>query len=158
MRATTHGQTAGGQTSREYRSWRDMIQRCTNPKNKRWQSYGGRGISVCSRWLESFEAFYADMGPRPEGKTLDRRNVNGNYEPDNCRWATDAEQAQNKRPHPVRQHDDEIRALYASGALNQYGLADRFNVSQSFISELINEGRKKPSVSVRLKESQERIA
>lgn len=77
----------------EYNSWAAMIQRCTNEKEKRFADYGGRGIKVCARWLESFENFYADMGERPEGMTLDRKENDGNYEPSNCRWATKLEQS-----------------------------------------------------------------
>lgn len=78
-----------------YRSWGAMHTRCRNENAKSWGDYGGRGISVCERWT-SFENFLADMGERPEGMTLDRfPNVNGNYEPGNCRWATKVQQARN---------------------------------------------------------------
>jgi hypothetical protein len=76
-----------------------MISRCTNPKVDRFDSYGGRGITVCDRWRTSFTNFYDDLGPRPSPQhSLDRIDVNGNYEPGNVRWATPLEQAQNKRP------------------------------------------------------------
>lgn len=81
-----------------YRVWQLMIQRCHNPNNDHYHRYGGRGISVCESWRVSFLAFLADMGDRPDGKTLDRfPNNSGNYEKTNCRWATLAEQARNTR-------------------------------------------------------------
>lgn len=81
--------------SREYKTWIQMIQRCTNPKNIGWVRYGGRGITVCARWRK-FENFYADMGDKPPSYTIDRVNNDGNYEPGNCRWATIHEQNSNK--------------------------------------------------------------
>jgi hypothetical protein len=83
--------------SSEYRSWLSMKTRCTNPNLKQWKDYGGRGITVCPEWLNSFQNFYNDMGKRPDGKTLDRINNNKGYEPSNCRWATSKEQTQNRR-------------------------------------------------------------
>ena len=73
-----------------------MVQRCTNQNNKRWSSYGGRGICVCDRWLK-FDNFYADMGDRPLGRSLDRIDNNLGYFKENCRWATTLEQSRNKR-------------------------------------------------------------
>lgn len=91
-RQTTHGDTR----SAEYRVWAAMWQRCTNPKQRSYARYGARGIKVCRRWEESYEAFLEDMGRKPSpAHSLDRINYDGNYEPNNCRWATDTEQARN---------------------------------------------------------------
>lgn len=94
----THGHASHGRLSPTYTSWSKMTERCTNPKQIGYVNYGGRGITVCSRWLQSFENFLADMGERPKGTTIDRYpNNDGNYEPGNCRWATKAEQTKSRR-------------------------------------------------------------
>lgn len=89
-----HGHAAPSHVSPTYRTWQGMKNRCSNPKDPYWHIYGGKGITVCQRWA-TFENFLADMGERPAGKSLDRINGNGNYEPGNCRWATQREQIAN---------------------------------------------------------------
>jgi hypothetical protein len=90
-----HGKTE----TEEYIAYAHIKSRCYNKNNKKFKIYGERGITVCERWLESFENFYADMGPRPSTKhSIDRINVNGNYEPGNCRWANATIQARNQNP------------------------------------------------------------
>jgi hypothetical protein len=98
-----HIQVAGDAAScgcreRTYHSWYDMVRRCTNPKVRNYRFYGGRGITVCDRWLHSFEAFLADMGLRPsQDHSPDRIDGDGHYEPGNVRWATTEEQRANRK-------------------------------------------------------------
>lgn len=87
----------GGKYTREYSSWQSAIQRCENKFSKDYARYGARGIQICARWRESFEEFREDMGPRPPKTTLERNDVDGNYEPGNCVWATATTQSRNKR-------------------------------------------------------------
>lgn len=92
-----HGHNRAGERSITYTTWVGMRTRCTNPRAENYKRYGGRGIRVCRRWA-SFENFLADMGERPSAShSIDRINVQGNYEPANCRWATAAEQLKNRR-------------------------------------------------------------
>lgn len=87
----------GMKSTTTYNTWCAMKARCSNPKNDQFKTYGGRGIRVCQRWQESFEAFLSDMGERPVGMTIERKSSNGDYEPSNCRWASEHEQARNRR-------------------------------------------------------------
>jgi len=94
--AYTHGHAVEGRVSATYSSWRAMRKRCLCPKDQAFDRYGGRGITVCDRW-SSFANFVADMGERPVGLTLDRKENDKSYEPGNCRWATRMVQQQNRR-------------------------------------------------------------
>lgn len=97
-KAITHGHKAGRHVSSEYATWQCMKNRCLNPKAQGYKNYGGRGIKVCERWLNSFQNFISDMGLKPSTKhTIDRKNNNENYTPKNCRWATKFEQCNNTR-------------------------------------------------------------
>lgn len=92
------GEHHGKRKSPEYTTWSEIKKRCTNENHKKYSSYGGRGITMCDRWKDSFSAFLEDMGQRPTRQhSIDRINNNGNYEKENCRWATPVEQGCNKR-------------------------------------------------------------
>lgn len=103
---TTHGLSRPkDRTGSTYMIWAQMIQRCTKPTNKRYARYGARGIFVCTEWMDNYENFYRDMGPRPDGTSLDRIDNNGPYSKGNCRWATISEQSNNKSTNAFMELD-----------------------------------------------------
>lgn len=93
--------THGASNTKLYQVWKGMIRRCENKNTRHYNDYGGRGISVCERWRHSFENFINDMGPRPEGYSIERKDNNGNYEPLNCIWASSKDQNNNTRNNRV---------------------------------------------------------
>lgn len=131
--------THGLSRSSTYNIWCAMKDRCLNPDNESFYRYGGRGIKVCARWLV-FENFLGDMGERPEGLSLDRfPNNDGNYEPDNCRWATMKEQANNTRRSKFT---DAQRAAIAIDTRPRGIVAEQFGTTVGYVSLLRTQWRK----------------
>lgn len=115
--------------SRTYRSWANMKARCKNPRYDNFSRYGGRGITFCSKWAY-FKGFVSDMGVRPDGTTLDRIDNDGNYEPNNCRWATRKEQARNRRSNRWVELDGVNKTLYE--------WADELGLNRTTVTQRIN--------------------
>ncbi len=111
-------------------SWRQMRARCTQQSHGDYPNYGGRGIRVCERWRESFEAFLQDMGPRPDGHTLDRKDNDGDYTPENCQWATYTTQNRNSRHCKLTV--DDVRAIRGSTE-SRAALARHYGVTETAI-------------------------
>lgn len=120
----------GACNTRAYKSWSHMKYRCTNESSAKYKSYGGRGITVCDRWIGSFENFLSDMGQPPPGCTLDRIDVNGNYEPDNCRWATAKQQGNNTRANVI------VSAFGFTGTMKQ--VTEHFGCNYKSVHQRIN--------------------
>lgn len=109
---TKHGHLKGGETSSVYRTWAQMVQRCTNAKSKDYPYYGGRNIKISARWRKSFENFLADMGHPPTNKhTLDRIDNDEGYCKENCRWATMKDQCRNRRSNRLITHQGKTQTL-----------------------------------------------
>lgn len=123
-----HGHNRPGKRTRTYRSWVNMLTRCNNKNSRSYKDYGERGITVCDRW-HTFENFLADMGVCPKGKSIERRDNNGNYEPSNCYWASTVEQANNKRRT--------VYITYQGERLPISRLAARFNIPANVFYERI---------------------
>jgi hypothetical protein len=132
-----HGYCSKG-VSPEWESWHQMMQRCYNPNKDGFARYGGRGIVVCDRWQEPAN-FLADIGTKPSPEhTLERKNNDGNYEPENCEWATPKQQARNRSTSKLTLAEArEIRMLYRRG-YTQDELAEEFGICQSGISFIVN--------------------
>ena len=126
-----HGHCTKSGASPTYMTWMSMKVRCNRPGSHSYHLYGGRGISICERWGE-FICFLADMGERPDGRTLDRIDPNGNYEKENCRWATSKEQARNRR--------DSIFTEIDGVSMNLVDIADYFEVPRTTLYRRYHQG------------------
>jgi hypothetical protein len=128
-----HGNTWSTGRTKEYVAWANMLTRCRNPRSSSFDRYGVRGIKVCEEWEKDFAAFLKDMGSCPHGFSLDRINNNGDYCPNNCRWATLKEQANNKRNNRIVDWNNKHYTLAE--------LADSWGVSWFFIRDRLRSGK-----------------
>lgn len=145
----THGHTRGYKTSKEYNSWLSMKARCYNPNHEHFHFYGGRGIKICDRWLNSFENFLSDMGTAPSPThSIDRIDNDGNYEQSNCRWLTHKEQCNNRRNNIYFTMDGITKTLAEwcteNGEIPYKKLWHRVNIANWPLKDaLLNRKRKK---------------
>lgn len=131
-RTLRHAHARANKRTKSHRTWESMRQRCLNPNATGYEYYGGRGITICDRWLESFENFLADMGVRPDNKTLDRIDPDGNYCPENCRWANKREQANNRRNNNTLTYDGRTQTVAE--------WADEIGISRATLSSRVRRG------------------
>jgi len=147
--STKHGRSG----TKEYDVWCGIIQRCCIPDSKAFPYYGGRGIEVCNRWRISIDAFIEDMGPQPgRGYSIDRIDNNGPYSPENCRWATREEQANNTRANHFLEHDGKRMTIAQWGKatnLDRTTISNRlrlgWSISRALTEPIGNRGRKRKS-------------
>lgn len=126
-----------------YFAWRSMRSRCMNPNDPSYANYGERGIKVCQRWAEDYDAFFADMGEAPDGLSIERINVDGDYEPSNCRWADWTDQANNKRTNKIISYGG--RQMTAAQWARELGIGPdtlhrRINVYQMPLEKALTKG------------------
>ena len=134
-KATKHGfgSNKNGRITPEYSCWNNIKARCYNKNNEKYPIYGGRGIKVCDRWLNSFDSFFSDMGFRPSPKhSIDRINVDGDYEPSNCRWATAKEQQNNRTNNRI--------ICFNGESLNLYQWFKRYDIPSTSYRRYKNKG------------------
>lgn len=127
-----HGHSYIGKVSRTYEVWHAIKQRCHNPSSANYKNYGSRGIRMCEAWRKSFEQFLADMGEAPIGQSIERVDNNGNYSPDNCKWATIREQANNRRTNRI--------VTYQGVAYTVSQLADDLGIQRGTLLARLNNG------------------
>jgi hypothetical protein len=134
-RLTKHGHCPSTKPEPTYQSWTAMLRRCLTPTSSNFELYGGRGISVCERW-KKFENFLADMGKRPDGTSLDRVDVNGNYEPSNCRWATYKEKSRNRRNGRVEPHEY-LQIAWLAQRYGEAEIAEFFGLAKKELGSIV---------------------
>lgn len=150
----SHGHAVGYKTSPTLKSWQHMISRCLNPRNPKYPRYGGRGITVCERWLD-FQSFLEDMGEKPKaGMSIGRVNNDGDYEPKNCRWETPKQQADNRpgfcHEFTYKEKKYNMKQLADKLGVPVHLLANRFRRGYTF-KEMICTDHVKPGPKRRLK-------
>ena len=124
------------QRTSEYNTWIEAKARCFNPRHRKYESYGGRGISMCEEWQSDFLAFYRDLGSRPTGLSLDRKDNDGDYKPGNCRWATRKEQARTTRLSIKTDAILHVKRLLANSNLSQREIAKIIGIAHSTVSRI----------------------